>query len=296
MSPAPMTTAGKEGRDVRIESPRSTERDVDEPVAVEPETDEAEAAESEETDREDAAYTSEYESEHDHRVGHEPEIAEPAAAEPETGSHGRADEEPAAYEPRGYEPNGYEPNGYEPNGYGSSGYGSATHEPVAGESETGAHGGAMDEHGIDEERGIDEPVAAGYEADEPVPYTPVSSDPMTGDPMIGEAVSGPGDPVNEAPTTEPPEFGSPLIATDESARFHEQIHQIQGTFVDDPRQSVRDAEHLLEDIVRSLTAGLEERRRALTSLSGEDGSGTEELRQALRSYRSLATQLLGPES
>lgn len=286
---------------MRIESPRSTERDLDEPEAVEPETNEPEAAGSEETDREGAEHKSDYESEHGHGVGRDPEIAEPATAEPETGGYGRADEEPAvhgpgAHEPGAHETSAYEPSGYGSSGYGSSAYGSTAHEPVADESGTGAREGTMDERGIDEERGFDEehsfdePVAAGYGADEPVPYTSVSGDPVT-----GEAVSSPGDAVS-APTTEPPEFGAPLIAADESTRFHEQIHQIQGTFVDDPRQSVRDAEHLLEDIVRSLAAGLEERRRALTSLSGEDGSGTEELRQALRSYRSLATQLLGPEN
>ena len=143
-----------------------------------------------------------------------------------------------------------------------------------------------------EERVVEEPAATEPEAAEP--------ESTAAEPGAPEAESV----EPEAPEPEALESASidaaltdtPLIAADESARFHEQIHQIQGMFVDDPLQSVRDADHLLEDIVRSLATGLEERRRALTPMWREDGSETEQLRQALRSYRSLAVQLLGPEN
>jgi len=245
-----MTIAGKEGHDVRIESPRPAERDIVEPDTGEPEAVEPEAVEPENGESARAEQDAEHDPGRDERVGHEFRAAEPAA-EPETGTHERTDEE------RGIA------------------------EPVAATPHTGIYGRADEEPTSDEPDADDFAVAGADgntdgDADEPVPYTPVTGEPVSR-------------------STEPPEFGSPLIASGESMRFHEQIHQIQGMFVDDPRQSVRDAEHLLEDIVRSLASGLEERRRALTTFSGADGSGTEELRQALRSYRSLAVQLLGPE-
>ena len=288
---------------MRIHSPHPAEPETDDPEAVEPEMSDEEAAEQA--------------RERDERLGHEPEVGEPIATEPAAGDgeyvgresrtaepeneaepgihenvgresgihesgihedigHEHADHEPETDEPTGSaaEPGVYEHVGQEP------GIGESAAVPPAPHTATY---GSADEERVAAEPDVDDFAAAGAAADEPVPYTPVAAEP-------GAATPTP------APTTEPPQFGAPLIAADESARFHEQIHQIQGTFVDDPRQSVRDAEHLLEDIVRSLAAGLEERRRALTSLSSEDGSGTEELRQALRSYRSLATQLLGPEN
>lgn len=283
-----MTIAGKEGHDVRIESPRPAERDIVEPDTGEPEAVEPEAVEPENGESARAEQDAEHDPGRDERVGHEFGAAEPAA-EPETGMHERVGEEPPTYERR----TTYEHTSSEP----------VAAEPIAAEPVAGTHERADEERGIaepvaatphtgiygraDEEPTSDEPDADDFavagadgntdgDADEPVPYTPVTGEPVSR-------------------STEPPEFGSPLIASGESMRFHEQIHQIQGMFVDDPRQSVRDAEHLLEDIVRSLASGLEERRRALTTFSGADGSGTEELRQALRSYRSLAVQLLGPE-
>lgn len=287
---------------MRIQSPRPAEPETDDPEAVEPEmTEEEAAAQVRERDERSGhrpevgePVATEPAAEDDGHVGRESRAAESETEEPAPGIHEHAGREFGADEPGAREPGIRdhfgreheadevdEPTGSapEPGVYEHVGQEPGADESAAVPSHTGTYGSA-DEERTAYEPDVDDFAAAGAVADEPVPYTPV------------RAESGATAP---APTTEPPEFGAPLITADESARFHEQIHQIQGTFVDDPRQSVRDAEHLLEDIVRSLAAGLEERRRALTSLSSEDGSGTEELRQALRSYRSLATQLLGPE-
>lgn len=289
-----MTTAGKEGHDVRIESTHPAE-----PGTVEPEVNEPEMNEPEGGEPEAAAWKSERD-EHTERNGYEPAVAESDAAEPEaeTETERRADEQSEVAEPVTVAPHTgiYEHPDYEPplaeraDEEPDTGTEERAHEepevadPVAATPYTGIHEGVGEEHMADEPA-ADEFAAAESEADEPAAYAPATAQPVT-----NGAVS------NTSMSTEPPNLDAPLIASDESTRFHEQIHQIQGTFVDDPRQSVRDAEHLLEDIVRSLAAGLEERRRALTPMGREDGSGTEELRQALRSYRSLAVQLLGPEN
>ena len=68
-----------------------------------------------------------------------------------------------------------------------------------------------------------------------------------------------------------------------------------GSFVDDPRGSVREADAVLDETVRRLTRMLEERRTKLRD-SWHDGDGdalgTEELRVALTRYRDMARQLM----
>ena len=62
-------------------------------------------------------------------------------------------------------------------------------------------------------------------------------------------------------------------------------------FVDDPRASVELAARLMHDSVETLIASVKERQHAL--LSGWQGTGasTEELRTALRAYRTFWNQV-----
>ncbi len=81
-----------------------------------------------------------------------------------------------------------------------------------------------------------------------------------------------------------------LFPADDVARYRDEWRAVQAGFVDDPRSAVRDADKLLEQVVDEFTSRLADRR---TALSAGDGHETEDLRQALRSYRSLFDQLIG---
>ncbi|PPK68868.1 hypothetical protein V5P93_001240 [Actinokineospora auranticolor] len=93
--------------------------------------------------------------------------------------------------------------------------------------------------------------------------------------------------------TEGEEPGAPLFGDDEVGRFREQWQSIQTTFVDDPQDAVRNADHLVAEVMQALAATFTEHKRGLEEAwqSGSDAQ-TEELRQALRRYRSFFNQLL----
>ena len=85
----------------------------------------------------------------------------------------------------------------------------------------------------------------------------------------------------------------PLLTTDSSADFERRWEQIQVTFVDDPRQAVREAEALVGEVVDELSQMFTKQRSDLehTWSRGEDVS-TEDLRVALQRYRSFFRRLL----
>lgn len=66
--------------------------------------------------------------------------------------------------------------------------------------------------------------------------------------------------------------------------------EVQGTFVDDPRDALNQAEQLVGELVQSLTDRFNERKNALHL---HDVTDTEELRLAIRRYRTFFQQLLG---
>jgi hypothetical protein len=66
---------------------------------------------------------------------------------------------------------------------------------------------------------------------------------------------------------------------------------VQGDFVDDPRQAVRGADALAREVLDTLTAKIADKQRVDGWRAG-DGSGTEDLRLALRQYRTLVDRLL----
>ena len=99
------------------------------------------------------------------------------------------------------------------------------------------------------------------------------------------------------PTSAEVEGLEPLFETDESKRFRTQWLNIQSKFVDDPRESVKQADELVASVLKSVTMGFSDRRVALEQQwnSGEDIS-TEDLRVALKRYRSFFDRLLTLES
>ena len=68
-----------------------------------------------------------------------------------------------------------------------------------------------------------------------------------------------------------------------------------GGFVDSPRASVEEADHVLEEVAERFTDAVTQRRRTLRAswqTTGEDSADTEQLRLALRDYREMTDRLL----
>ena len=78
-----------------------------------------------------------------------------------------------------------------------------------------------------------------------------------------------------------------LLGGGDAGPFEARWHKVKAGFVDDPRDSVRQADSLCEEAVRALTAALDEQRRSLEQRSQGDGADTERLRIALRAYGHL---------
>jgi hypothetical protein len=84
-----------------------------------------------------------------------------------------------------------------------------------------------------------------------------------------------------------------LFPADQTGRFTERWQEIQATFVDEPRQSVEDADTLVADLMQRLAGSFAtERERLEAQWDKGDDVSTEELRVALTRYRSFFERLL----
>ena len=85
----------------------------------------------------------------------------------------------------------------------------------------------------------------------------------------------------------------PLFANPETDNFRNRWHDIQGSFVDEPRSAVENADQLVASVIKRLTEVFAAER---SKLEGDWGKGsdpsTEDLRQALQRYRSFFDRLL----
>jgi hypothetical protein len=88
-----------------------------------------------------------------------------------------------------------------------------------------------------------------------------------------------------------------LFEEAEAKKFRTQWLNIQNKFVDNPRESVREANELVASVLKSVTMGFHNRRSALEK-EWNSGSkvSTEDLRLALKRYRSFFDRLLTLES
>ena len=84
-----------------------------------------------------------------------------------------------------------------------------------------------------------------------------------------------------------------LFRDNELQSFRSRWDEVQGRFVDEPRESVQKADDLVSDLVDRLTSGFAETRSGLEDQwnKGEDAS-TEDLRVALMRYRAFFQRLL----
>lgn len=90
-----------------------------------------------------------------------------------------------------------------------------------------------------------------------------------------------------------PNNREPLFPENELRDFRSRWDQAQGAFVDEPRQAVEQADSLVANVVKRLAeqfAG--ERAKMEKQWDRGDNVSTEDLRQALRRYRSFFDRLL----
>jgi hypothetical protein len=86
---------------------------------------------------------------------------------------------------------------------------------------------------------------------------------------------------------------TPLFAADDADRYRQRWESLQARFVDQPRETVAEADNLVSELMQQLTEGFSDRR---SSLEGQwehgDQVSTEELRVTLTRYRSFFNRLL----
>ncbi|GAA2521072.1 hypothetical protein [Streptomyces longisporus] len=140
------------------------------------------------------------------------------------------------------------------------------------------------------------PAAEGTETEDRTNRTTVAPTPQEvteeadqGGTHEGTALGRPTGTPGTAATTTP--AGGRLLPQDECDKLDLRLRQAVSGFVDGPRDSVEEADHVVEEIAGRFTEALTRRRRTLR-MSWQDGEDTEQLRLALRDYRNLAERLL----
>ncbi|HJV96870.1 MAG TPA: hypothetical protein VJ608_12570 [Albitalea sp.] len=86
---------------------------------------------------------------------------------------------------------------------------------------------------------------------------------------------------------------APLFTPDAAQDFRAQWDGVQISFVDDPQQAVRRADELVAQVMKSLADTFStERAKLEAELDATEQASTENLRVALRRYRSFFQRLL----
>lgn len=83
-----------------------------------------------------------------------------------------------------------------------------------------------------------------------------------------------------------------LVPTGEREELEGRLRHALTGFVDEPRASVEEADHVLEDLTARLTETLASHRRTLRTTWQGSTEDTERLRLALRDYRETTERLL----
>ena len=90
---------------------------------------------------------------------------------------------------------------------------------------------------------------------------------------------------------------APLFREKEAEEFHKRWLEIQSRFVDDPSAAVKEADELVDHVIKNITDAFADKRMSVENQwkSGEKVS-TEDMRVALKRYRSFFNRLLTLES
>ena len=96
-------------------------------------------------------------------------------------------------------------------------------------------------------------------------------------------------------TNKEEEFAA-LFENNEAERFRTHWLEIQSRFVDDPSVSVKDADDLVADVIKNITRSFADKRISLESQWKSGDVSTEDLRVAMKHYRSFFNRLLTLQS
>jgi hypothetical protein len=154
--------------------------------------------------------------------------------------------------------------------------------------------------------GPDDDVTGPVAVDEPV-VVPVAVEPVPGQPSdepgdVAVAAAAAGVPAGSGTAAAVPAealpgagdavAGTPLVS--DAAGLRSRWRDVQAGFVDDPADAVRAAAGLVDEAVQAMVAALHQQRETLEATAGE--ARTEQLRVALRRYRTVFDRLLTDES
>ncbi len=85
---------------------------------------------------------------------------------------------------------------------------------------------------------------------------------------------------------------APLVPADRAESYATRWNEVKGMFVDEPRQAVQRADGLVGELLDDLQRGFTEQRHDIEQGLTNDDTSTEDLRMALRRYRSFFDRLL----
>ncbi|HMD81465.1 MAG TPA: hypothetical protein VKE92_09185 [Anaerolineales bacterium] len=89
---------------------------------------------------------------------------------------------------------------------------------------------------------------------------------------------------------------APLFEDTDAEQFRTKWLDVQSRFVDDPSVAVKDADDLVADVIKNITRSFADKRIALEGQWKSGDVSTEDLRVALKRYRSFFNRLLTLES
>ena len=119
-----------------------------------------------------------------------------------------------------------------------------------------------------------------------------SNQPAEGGLMVQEPISE-----NRARRNTAEEELVPLFEGEAAEKFRTRWLAIQSKFVDDPSASVKEADDLVADVIQKITSNFADRRGSLEKQWNSGGqTSTEDLRIALKQYRSFFERLLSLQS
>ena len=91
---------------------------------------------------------------------------------------------------------------------------------------------------------------------------------------------------------DPTEQRAPLVPADRADQFASRWNEVKGMFVDEPRKAVQQADALVGELLDDLERSFREQRKDIERGLDNDDTSTEDLRMALRRYRSFFDRLL----
>jgi hypothetical protein len=125
---------------------------------------------------------------------------------------------------------------------------------------------------------------------ETAPISPPSASREAGQPRLRAANT---DGVTKTSLTKEDATLTPLFTQEAAMDFRARWDLVQRSFVDNPQEAVQAGDELVAQVIKSLTATFSSQRSELDNeLNQTDPSSTENLRLALRRYRSFFERLL----